>query len=47
MCLITQTYQIESAEYQLSNEDDNVKQLRKKYLMISLQKKAPKLILKR
>ena len=32
-----------SAEYQLSNEDDNVKQLRKN--MISLQK-APKLILK-
>ena len=33
-----------SAEYQLSNEDDNVKQLRKKYDIPT--KKAPKLILK-
>lgn len=33
-----------SAEYQLSNEDDNVKQLRKRYNIPT--KKAPKLILK-
>lgn len=33
-----------SAEYQLSNEDDNVKQLIKKYDIPT--KKAPKLILK-
>ena len=33
-----------SAEYQLSNEDDNVKQLRKRYDIPI--KRAPKLILK-
>ncbi|UXR89146.1 tandem-type lipoprotein [Staphylococcus epidermidis] len=33
-----------SAEYQLSNEDDNVKQLRKRYNIPT--KKAPKLLLK-